>query len=52
MIDVRAIGQEHIGKGALVFVVAVDLDRNAFTEGEGRAKTNLPDACPQGSSNS
>ena len=52
LIESHAIGQDHIAKGALILVVAVGLDRNAFTEGEGRAKTNLPDACPQGSSNS
>ena len=34
MIDVRAIGQDHIGKGAAVLVVAVGLDRDLFPEGE------------------
>ena len=36
MIDVGAIGQDHIGKGALVLVVAVRLDGDVLPEGEGR----------------
>ena len=36
MIDVGAIGQEHIGKGALILVEAVRLDGDFFFEGEVR----------------
>ena len=34
LIDVRAIRQEHIGKRALVLVVAVRLERDFFPKGE------------------
>jgi hypothetical protein len=37
LIEVHAIGQEHILKGALVLVLAVCLDRDFFPEGKGRA---------------
>jgi hypothetical protein len=44
VIDVGAIGQTHIGKGALVLVEAVRLERDLFPKGEGsdgvRAPTN------------
>jgi hypothetical protein len=33
VIDVGAIGQEHVGKGALVLVVAVRLERAFFACG-------------------
>jgi hypothetical protein len=36
VIDVGAIGQEHIGKGALILVEAVRLDGDFFSEGEVR----------------
>ena len=36
MIDVGAIGQEHIGKDALVLVVTIGLDGDFFPKGEGR----------------
>ena len=36
MVDVRAIGQEHISKRTLVLVVAVRLEGDLFPEGEGR----------------
>jgi hypothetical protein len=34
VIDVRAIGQKHIGKGTLVLVEAIGLRCDFFTEGE------------------
>jgi hypothetical protein len=33
MIDVRAIPQEHVCKGAPVFVLAVGIEDNVFPEG-------------------
>jgi hypothetical protein len=36
LIQFHPIGQEHIGKGAFVLVVAVRLDGNVFPESEGR----------------
>jgi hypothetical protein len=36
VIDVRAVGQEHIGKGAPVLVEAVSLERDYFPESEVR----------------
>ena len=36
MIDVGAIGQDHVGKGALVLVEAVRLEHDFFPKGEGR----------------
>ena len=36
MIDVRAIGQDQVGKGAHVLVEAVGLERDFLPEGEGR----------------
>jgi hypothetical protein len=37
VVDVGAIGQEHIGKGALVLVEAMSLKRNFFPKGEIRS---------------
>ena len=37
MIDVGVIGQKHIGKGALVLIVAVCLDGHVLPKGEGRS---------------
>jgi hypothetical protein len=34
LIEVHATGQDHIAKGALVFVVAMGLDSDVFPEGE------------------
>jgi len=34
MVDVRAIGQEYIGKGALVLVLAVGLEDDISSEDE------------------
>jgi len=34
LIEVRAIGQDHVSKEAFVLVVAVGLDRDVFPEGE------------------
>jgi hypothetical protein len=34
VVNVRAIGQTHIGKGALVLVEAVRLERDFLPEGE------------------
>jgi len=36
VIDVGAIGQEHIGKGAPIFVEAVSQERDFFPKGKGR----------------
>ena len=38
MIDVRAIGQKHIGKGALVLIEPVSLKGDLFPEGELRGR--------------
>jgi hypothetical protein len=35
VIDVGGIGQEHIGKRALVLVCAVSLDRHILTKNQG-----------------
>ena len=36
LIEIHAIGQEHVSKGACVLVVAVRLDGNLFAKGEVR----------------
>jgi hypothetical protein len=40
LIDVGAIGQDHVSKGALVLVVAVGLDGDIFPEGKGGGVRN------------
>jgi hypothetical protein len=36
LIEIRPVRQDHIGKGALVLVVAVGLERDFFPEDKGR----------------
>ena len=36
LIEIHAFGQDYIGNGASVLVVAVGLDGDHFSEGEGR----------------
>ena len=38
LIQVHAIGEDHIAKGARVLVVAVCLDGDFFPKGEGRGR--------------
>jgi hypothetical protein len=42
VIDVSAIGQEHIGKGALVLVLAVGLEDDFLAEDKARGRVPSP----------
>jgi len=45
LIEIHAIGQEHISKGAAIFVVVVSLDGDFFPKGEVRGDLLGPSRC-------